>query len=471
MLIDGNWVNARSGARMTVENPATEEAIAFVPDAEVDDADAAIDAACRRQTAFAATNPRDRSDILRTGFELMVERADDLALLMTLENGKPIAESRGEILFAAEFLRWFAEEAVRISGRFMRAPMGDSRFLITRQPVGPALLITPWNFPAAMVTRKVGPAIAAGCTSVLKPAPETPLSALAIASILQEAGLPDGALNVVTTSRADSVVRHLMRDPRLRKISFTGSTSTGRLLLEQAAPHVLRTSMELGGNAPFLVFADADLDVAVEGAMAAKMRSGGQMCTAANRFYVAADLANEFAGRLGERMAALPIGPGQDPANRVGPLINQAGRAKVERIVAGIIDRGARVVVGGDRPQGLGYFYRPTVLAGVPYDTPALSEEIFGPVAPVVSFDSEEDAIAWANRTVFGLIAFVYTRDIGRAMRVTEALETGMVGLNTGLVANPAAPFGGIKESGLGREGGAEGIDEYLETKYISINW
>lgn len=471
LFIDGKWVQARSGAQMNVENPASEQTIASVPDAGVEDGNAALDAASGRQASFAASNPRERSEILRAAYEKMVQRADDLALLMTLENGKPLAEARAEILYAADFFRWFGEEAVRVAGRYMRAPVGSARFLMIKQPVGPALLIAPWNFPAAMVTRKVGPAIAAGCTTVLKPAPETPLSALAIAAILQEAGLPDGALNVITTSHASEVVQRLMEDSRLRKISFTGSTSTGRVLLQQAATHVLRTSMELGGNAPFLVFADADPEAAIEGAMAAKIRNLGQVCTSANRFYVASNLAEEFADGLGRRMSALQIGPGTDPAVKVGPLINQRGRDKVERLVSEIVGSGAHVVTGGERPDGAGYFYRPTVLGGVASDTPALREEIFGPVAPIVSFDSEDEAVAWANRTSYGLIAYVYTRDLGRAMRVSEAFEAGMVGLNTGMVANPAAPFGGVKESGIGREGGAEGIEEFLETKYISVNW
>ena len=471
MLIGGVWAQARRGAIVQVVNPATEEVLAEVPDADPDDALRALDAASAAQSAFAATNARDRGEILRRAFEMMVARVDELALLLTLENGKPLAEARAEILYAADFFRWFSEEAVRIAGRYMRPPSGPSRFLMTKQPVGPALLITPWNFPAAMITRKVGPAIAAGSATVLKPAPETPLTALAIAAILQESGLPDGVLNVVTTSQAGPLSQTLMADTRLRKVSFTGSTAVGRTLLGQAAPHVLRSSMELGGNAPFVVFADADQEAAIEGAMVAKMRNNGQSCTAANRFYVEAKVASEFAERLATRMGSLSVGVGTEPGVQTGPVINERGRAKVARLVGEYVAQGANVRLGGESLDRRGYFFQPTVLTGVASASAALAEEIFGPVAPVVPFDTEAEAIAGANGTPFGLVAYLYTRDLGRAIRVSEAFETGMVGLNTGLVANAAAPFGGVKESGLGREGGAEGIEEFLETKYIALNW
>ena len=471
MPIGGRWVQARSGAVMNVIDPGTEEVIASVPDGAPEDGAAAMDAAARAQASWAATAPRDRGEILRRAFELMVERADDLALLITLENGKPLAEAKGEVLYAAEFFRWFSEEAVRIHGRYMNAPSGPSRLTVIKQPVGPCLLITPWNFPAAMATRKIGPAVAAGCTMILKPAGETPLTALATAALLEEAGLPGGVLNVVTTSHSSALTKPLFSDPRLRKVSFTGSTEVGRLLLHNAADQVLRTSMELGGNAPFLVFQDADLDAAVDGALLAKMRNVGEACTSANRFYVAEPIAEEFTGRLAERMGDMRIGHGADPATQVGPLINEAAVRKVEELVADMVARGGQVVVGGSRVDGPGYFYRPTVVADVKEGSRALSEEIFGPVAPIVTFAGEAKAGVWANDTEFGLVAYLYTRDLGRALRVSEALEAGMVGLNTGLVSNPAAPFGGVKQSGLGREGGFEGIDEFLETKYISVNW
>jgi succinate-semialdehyde dehydrogenase / glutarate-semialdehyde dehydrogenase len=471
MLVGGVWGQTRRGARFQVVNPATEEVLSEIPDADPDDAIRALDAAAGAQAEFAATNARDRGEILRGAFEKMVALADELALLVTLENGKPRAEARAEILYAADFFRWFSEETVRIAGRYMRPPSGPSRFLMTKQPVGPALLITPWNFPAAMITRKVGPAIAAGCATILKPAAETPMTALAIAAILQEAGLPDGALNVIPTTQPGPVGQSLMADSRLRKVSFTGSTAVGRTLLGQAAPHVLRSSMELGGNAPFVVFADADQDAAIEGALVAKMRNNGQSCTAANRFYVESAVAEEFAERLATRMAGLSVGEGNKPGVQTGPLIDERGRAKVARLVSEYVAQGAQVRIGGVKLDRPGYFFDATVLTGVASTSAALGEEIFGPVAPVVPFESEAEAIAGANGTPFGLVAYLYTRDLGRAIRVSEAFETGMVGLNTGLVANPAAPFGGVKESGLGREGGSEGVEEFLETKYIALNW
>jgi succinate-semialdehyde dehydrogenase/glutarate-semialdehyde dehydrogenase len=388
---------------------------------------------------------------------------------MTLEMGKPLSEARGEIVYAAEFFRWFSEEAVRIDGGFQVAPNGQGRLLVMREPVGPCLLITPWNFPMAMGTRKIGPAVAAGCTMVVKPAELTPLSLLALAGIMQEAGLPDGVLNVVTTSNPAPVIEPMIRDGRARKLSFTGSTAVGRKLLEQCADKVMRTSMELGGNAPFLVFEDADLDVAIEGAMQAKMRNIGEACTAANRFYVHSSVADEFSRRLGERMAALPIGRGVEDGVVVGPLVDSVARDKVASLVDDAVRRGAEVVVGGSSLDREGYFYPPTVLKNVPEDAEMRHQEIFGPVAPIATFETEEEAIAAANDTEFGLATYVFTRDLDRAFRICERLETGMIGLNQGIVSNPAAPFGGVKQSGLGREGGRMGIDEFLETKYVAI--
>lgn len=469
LLIGGEWRAAASGAVLAVEDPATGAALCTVADADSADAVAALDAACAAQASWAAYPPRERGEILRRAFELVTARAPALALLMTMEMGKPLAESRAEIAYAAEFLRWNSEEAVRIEGGFAVAPNGRGRMLLMRQPVGPCLLITPWNFPMAMGARKLGPAIAAGCTMVVKPAQQTPLSMLALARILEEAGLPPGVLNVVTTARASTVSEPLLADARLRKLSFTGSTEVGRRLLAQAAARVLRVSMELGGNAPFLVFDDADVDAAVDGAMVAKMRNMGEACTAANRFFVAAPLAEEFATRLAERMGALRLGRGTEPGVDVGPLIDAPARARVGAIVDQARARGARVLVGGVAAEGPGYFYPPTVLDRVDGTARAVREEIFGPVAPVLSFGSEDEALAAANASEHGLVAYVFTRDLDRALRVSERLETGMVGLNQGLVSNPAAPFGGIKQSGLGREGGREGILEYLATKYVAV--
>jgi succinate-semialdehyde dehydrogenase/glutarate-semialdehyde dehydrogenase len=469
LFVGGRWRPAASGATVAVEDPATGKVLVEVADAGPQDGRAALDAAVAAQPGFAAMPPRERGEILRRAYELITARADDLALLMTLEMGKPLAESRAEVGYAAEFFRWFGEEAVRIDGRYSVSPTGAGRVLVMRQPVGVCLLITPWNFPMAMGTRKIGPAVAAGCTSVLKPAQQTPLSMHALAAILAEAGLPDGVLNVVTTSDAGGVMEPLIRDGRARKLSFTGSTAVGRTLLEQAAERVLRTSMELGGNAPFLVFADADLDAAVEGAVTAKMRNMGEACTAANRFLVHRPVADEFAARLAQRMAGLRVGRGTEDGVQVGPLIDAKGREKVAELVGDAVARGAAVRLGGEPVDGPGWFYRPTVLTDVPLAARLTREEIFGPVAPVSVFDDEDAAVAAANDTEFGLVAYLYTRDVARALRVTERLETGMVGLNTGLVSNAAAPFGGVKQSGLGREGGAEGIGEYLETKYVAV--
>jgi succinate-semialdehyde dehydrogenase/glutarate-semialdehyde dehydrogenase len=470
LFIGGQWRDAAGGGRFPVEDPATGETLVEVADATAEDGLAALEAAVAAQAGWAAHPPRERGEILRRAFEAINARADELALLMTLEMGKPLAESKAEIAYAAEFFRWFAEEAVRIDGRYAVAPNGKGRLLTMKQPVGPCVLITPWNFPMAMGTRKIGPAVAAGCTMVVKPAGMTPLSMLALAQILEQAGLPAGVLNVVTTSSSGAVMGPLLQDPRTRKLSFTGSTEVGRKLIAQAADNVLRVSMELGGNAPFLIFDDADLDAAVEGAMIAKMRNIGEACTAANRFHVAEPVAGEFADRLAERMGALRLGRGTEEGVQVGPLINKDAVDKVSELVGDALDKGARAVVGARPGDGPGYFYQPTVLAGVPQGARVLKEEIFGPVAPVAAFDSEEAAVAAANDTEFGLVAYVYTRDLKRAFRVVEGLETGMVGLNQGMVSNPAAPFGGVKQSGFGREGGAEGIAEYLEIKYVAMN-
>jgi succinate-semialdehyde dehydrogenase/glutarate-semialdehyde dehydrogenase len=469
LYVGGLWVDASDGATFAVVDPSTGAALCSVADASPEDGMAALRAATDAQATFAAVPPRQRADMLMNAFRLLHERIDDLALLMTLEMGKPLAESRGEIAYAAEFFRHFAEEAVRIDGGYQVAPAGGARFLVARQPVGPCLLITPWNFPMAMGTRKIGPAIAAGCTSVIKPAAQTPLSMLALAGVLQEAGVPDGVVNVVTTTRAGEVMEPQIRSGLARKLSFTGSTAVGRRLLEQCADKVLRTSMELGGNAAFIVFADADLDAAVDGALAAKMRNSGEACTAANRIYVQADVLDDFSKRLALRMSDLPVGRGVEDGVRVGPLIDETARAKVQSLVDDAVGRGAQVLTGGKAAQGNGYFYTPTVLTHVPASARMRHEEIFGPVAPISSFSTESEVIAAANDTEYGLVNYVYTNDLNRALRVAEALDSGMVGLNQGVVSNPAAPFGGVKASGLGREGGPTGIDEFLETKYIGI--
>ncbi|MEE2039879.1 NAD-dependent succinate-semialdehyde dehydrogenase [Nocardiopsis sp. CT-R113] len=469
LFVGGAWRDADAGATFEVEDPSTRKALCEVADAGKEDALAALDAAHRVQPSWARTAPRERSEILYRSYQLLMERQEDLAVLMTLEMGKPLAEAKGEIAYAAEFFRWFAEEAVRIEGGFSTSPDGKARFLIMRQPVGPCMLITPWNFPMAMGTRKIGPAIAAGCTMILKPAHQTPLSALALAGILAEAGLPEGVLSVLPTTDPGAVTEPLLSDGRIRKLSFTGSTAVGRRLLEQSAGQVLRTSMELGGNAPFLVFDDADLDAAVEGAMLAKMRNIGEACTAANRIYAQSGIAGEFSERLSARMGALRMGRGLDDGVTVGPLIDDKARDKVQRLVDDAVGRGARVLVGGGPGDGPGHFYQPTVLADVPFASELSTTEIFGPVAPVLTFETEEEAVRAANDTEFGLVSYLYTRDLNRALRVSEALEAGMVGLNQGVVSNPAAPFGGVKHSGLGREGGRVGIDEFLDTKYVGI--
>jgi len=463
LYIGGEWREGSKGA-LPVEDPSTAEPLCEVADASSDDAAVALDAAVAAGQQWREHPPRERGEILRRAFEAITAREDELALLMTLEMGKPIKESKAEIAYGAEFLRWFSEEAVRIDGRYGIAPNGQGRLLTMKQPVGPCLLITPWNFPLAMGTRKIGPAIAAGCTMVVKPAQQTPLSMLMLTRILEEAGLPGGVLNVLTASSSGETMGPLIADPRLRKLSFTGSTEVGQKLMEQASENLLRLSMELGGNAPFIVFDDADIDAAVQGALIAKMRNVGEACTAANRFHVAGSVAGEFAEKMAEDIGAMKVGRGTEEGVEVGPLIDDKQRTKVAELVEDAVGRGAQVLVGGHARDGAGYFYDPTVLADVPQDATLLKEEIFGPVAPVKGFADEDEAIAAANDTEYGLVAYVYTRDLKRALRVCERLETGMVGLNQGMVSNAAAPFGGIKHSGFGREGGVEGIEEYLGT-------
>jgi len=469
LYIGGRWREATGGGTLAVDDPSTGQTLTEVPDATPEDADAALGAAADAQGDWAATTPRERGEILHRAWRLMDERVDDLALLMTLEMGKTLAESRAEIAYASDFLHWFAGEATRIEGGYKGAEKGGSRVLVMRQPVGPCIFITPWNFPMAMGTRKIAPAIAAGCTMVMKPARQTPLSMLALAGILEEAGLPGGVLNVITAKSSGSIMQPLITDPRARKLSFTGSTPVGRTLIEQSAQQILRVSMELGGNAPFLVFEDADLDAAVDGAVIAKMRNVGEACTAANRFHVHESVAGDFAGRLAERLGAMKVGRGTEEGVEVGPLIDDDQRAKVEELVGDAVDKGASVLTGGQRLEGRGYFFQPTVLGDIADEATLLREEIFGPVAPVKGFRSEEEAVAAANDTEYGLVSYVYTRDLQRAFRVCEALEAGMVGLNQGMVSNAGAPFGGVKHSGVGREGGSEGIDEYLETKYVAM--
>ncbi len=480
LFIGGEWVDGDNGTlevedpatgeTLDVEDPSTGETIASVADATPQDALDALGAA--HDTWYGGwreSAPRERSDILRRAYEAIVDHADDLALLMTLEMGKPLAESKAEVTYGASFLRWYAEEAVRIDGRFTMHEAGAGRLLTMKQPVGPCVFITPWNFPLAMGTRKIGPAIAAGCTMVVKPAKLTPLSMLMLARILEEAGLPGGVLNVVTARSSGSVMEPVIRDPRTRKLSFTGSTEVGRTLMAQAADQILRVSMELGGNAPFVVFDDADVDDAVKGAMVAKMRNIGEACTAANRFHVAQPVADEFARKLADKMGSLKIGRGTEEGVEVGPLIDAEQLGKVAELVDDAVAKGARVLCGGGRVEGPGHFYKPTVLVDVPDDARLLKEEIFGPVAPIRAFSSEDEAIAAANDTEFGLVAYLYTADVKRALRVSERIETGMIGLNQGIVSNAGAPFGGVKHSGVGREGGPEGIDEYLELKYVAI--
>jgi succinate-semialdehyde dehydrogenase/glutarate-semialdehyde dehydrogenase len=468
MLIDGEWRTAAGGGTIAVEDPATAETLCEITDADVRDGLAALDAAVAAQPAWAATTPRARAELLRSAFEAVTARAEEIALLITLEMGKPLPESRAEVRYGAEFLRWYSEEAARIGGRYADHPDGGGRVLTRSHPVGPCILITPWNFPLAMATRKIGPAIAAGCTMVVKPARQTPLATLLFAQILLDAGLPPGVLNVLVSSRSGPLVEALITDGRARKLSFTGSTEVGRDLLELCGRRVMRTSMELGGNAPLIVFDDADLDRAVEGALLAKLRNGGESCTASNRLYVQSGIAHSFVAAFAERMKAARVGRGTGDVE-VGPMIDAAGREKAHQLVEEAASRGAEVLTGGEPLDGPGYFYPPTVLDAVPADAKVLSEEIFGPVAPIVRFDEEDAAIAAANATEFGLVAYLFTRDLDRALRVSDRLDTGMVGINQGIVSNAAAPFGGIKQSGLGREGGAEGLHEYLTAKYVAI--
>lgn len=468
-LIAGEWVE--TGRTIEVIDPSTGEALCEITDAGETEALAALDAASNAQAEWAATAPRDRGEILRAVYEQMTERLDELALLMTLEMGKPIGESKAEVAYAADFFRWFSEEAVRINGRYGTLTNGVGRLLTMKQPVGPCVFVTPWNFPAAMATRKIGPALAAGCTVVMKPAKETPLSAFAIGEMLINAGLPKGVVNIVCGSSAGKIVGPLLQDPRTRKLSFTGSTEVGRELIKQAADNVLNVSMELGGNAPFIVHEDADIDAAVEGAILAKMRNNGEACTAANRFHAHESIAGQFSEKLAARLGAMKVGRGTDPDSQVGPLINENQREIVEGLVADAAGKGGKVLTGGERIDGPGFYFPPTVIGDLTADAAILTDEVFGPVAPIRAFSTEDEAIAAANATEYGLAAYVYTQDLSRAFRTIEALETGMVGLNRGVISNPAAPFGGIKQSGFGREGGSEGIEEYLEIKYVGMDF
>src|SRR5215475_3205521 len=457
LWIGGQWRKASDGKRFDVIDPATENMVASVASATVDDAKAAVDAASAAFPAWAAKKPRERGEILRKAFELIMRDAERLAKLITIENGKALSDSRGEVAYAAEFFRWNAEEAVRNLGQLYNAPSSGARVVVQHKPAGVSVLVTPWNFPAAMATRKIGPALAAGCTVVLKPAKETPLTAFAVADILREAGVPDGVVNVICGSSAGPLVSAMLADPRVRKLSFTGSTEVGRVLLKTAAETVTNCSMELGGNAPFLIFEDADIDAAIEGAFLAKMRNGGEACTAANRFYVHEAVADEFTAKFAARLEKLSVGPGLEEGTDLGPLVNEDTRSKVATLVAEAADGGGRVVTGGRAPDRRGYYYLPTVLGNVPATAAILGTEIFGPVAPVVRFSDEADVIRWSNDTEYGLVSYLYTADLRRALRVSEALETGMVGVNRGIVSDPAAPFGGVKQSGLGREGGTTG--------------
>lgn len=471
LYIAGQWRPASDGSRFEVEDPGTEQSVAEVADASMEDGTAAVDAAQAVAGVWAATPPRERGEILRNTFELMVEHKEVLARLITVESGKALTEARGEVAYAAEFLRWFSEEAVRIQGEISMAPCGANRIIVLRQPVGVSVFVTPWNFPAAMATRKIGPALAAGCTVVLKPAKETPLTALAMGMLFERAGVPAGVVNILPSQRSSRLVGSLLKDVRVRKLSFTGSTETGRILLAEAADQVVKCSMELGGNAPFIVFSDADLEQAVASAMVAKMRNGGESCTAANRFYVEKSVADEFARRFAQAMGQLKLGHGLDPEIQVGPLVNANARDKVAALVAHAIEEGATLLCGGRVPNRCGYFYEPTVLTGVAHDARIMGEEIFGPVAPIATFEGEDEAVRLANATEFGLVSFVHTTDLTRALRVAERIESGMVGINRGVVSDPAAPFGGWKQSGLGREGAHDGLLEYLESKYIAANW
>ena len=469
LLIDGVWRESSDGATLDVTDPATGKVLASIASATPADGMAAMDAAAKAQAEWAKTSPRYRAELLRKTFDRVTELADDFAILMSLEMGKPFAEAKGEVAYGAEFLRWFSEEAAHIAGRFGTAPDGKMRLMVHKRPVGPSLFITPWNFPLAMATRKIAPAIAAGCTMILKPAALTPLTSLLFAKVLEEVGVPAGVINVIPTAKSGAVTGPIIKDERLRKLSFTGSTEVGRRLIADSADRVLRVSMELGGNAPFLVFEDADLDKAVNGAMLAKLRNMGEACTAANRLIVHESVADEFASKLAARMGGLKVARGVSDGANIGPIIDEASRESIHSLVTDAVDKGAKVLTGGAIPVGEGYFYPPTVLTQVSSDARILSEEVFGPVAPIVTFKTEDEAVALANKTEYGLVAYAFTKDLARGLRLTEKLEVGMFGLNTGIVSNPAAPFGGVKASGLGREGGREGIEEYLETMYVGI--
>ena len=471
LLVAGNWQDASNADTVEVINPSDASVITDIADADVEDGLAAVDAAAAALPEWTASPPRRRAEILRRCFDLMTERSEQLAHLISLENGKALSDARGEVAYAAEFFRWYAEEAVRIIGDVSVSPSGANRILVQHMPIGVCVLITPWNFPAAMATRKLAPALAAGCTAVLKPATLTPLTTLAIAQLMIDAGVPAGAVNIITTSKTSDVMTPILADPRVRKLSFTGSTGVGRHLLRQAADNVLKCSMELGGNAPFLVFDDADLELALDGAMVAKMRNGGQACTAANRIYVQRGIHDEFAGRLAERMGAMRVGPGTDPGTEVGPLVDEPSVRKVDSLVRDAVSQGARLLAGGKAIDGAGYYYPPTVVTNVPLQARMVSEEIFGPVASVIPFDTEDEVIAAANDSEYGLAAYVFTEDLRRGLRVSERIESGMVALNRGLVSDPAAPFGGVKQSGLGREGAHQGLLDFTETKYIALDW
>ena len=471
LLVAGNWQDASNADTVEVINPSDASVITDIADADVEDGLAAVDAAAAALPEWAASPPRRRAEILRRCFDLMTERSEQLAHLISLENGKALSDARGEVAYAAEFFRWYAEEAVRIIGDVSVSPSGANRILVQHMPIGVCVLITPWNFPAAMATRKLAPALAAGCTAVLKPATLTPLTTLAIAQLMIDAGVPAGAVNIITTSKTSDVMTPILADPRVRKLSFTGSTGVGRHLLRQAADNVLKCSMELGGNAPFLVFDDADLELALDGAMVAKMRNGGQACTAANRIYVQRGIHDEFARRLAERMGAMRVGPGTDPGTEVGPLVDEPSVRKVDSLVRDAVSQGARLLAGGKAIDGAGYYYPPTVVTNVPLQARMVSEEIFGPVASVIPFDTEDEVIAAANDSEYGLAAYVFTEDLRRGLRVSERIESGMVALNRGLVSDPAAPFGGVKQSGLGREGAHQGLLDFTETKYIALDW
>ena len=470
LYINGVWRDASDGKTFDVFDPATGKLLKTIADASYQDGQEAIAAAHDTQKSWAATAPRVRAELLRGAFEKITAMSDDFAILMSLEMGKPFLEAKGEVAYGSEFLRWFSEEAVRVNGRYQTAPDGKNRLMVLKKPVGPALLITPWNFPLAMATRKIGPAIAAGCTSILKPAALTPLTSLLFAKVLQEVGVPAGVVSVIQTSRVSEVTGPIIKDPRLRKLSFTGSTPIGKMLIKDSADQVLRTSMELGGNAPFLVFEDADVDKAVEGAMQAKLRNMGEACTAANRFLIHESVADEFAQKLTARFAALKVARGVEEGTNIGPVIDEKSRNAIHALVTDATSKGAKILTGGVIPSGEGYFYPPTVLQGVAANSEILKNEIFGPVAPIVTFKTEDEAVYMANDTEYGLVAYAFTKDLNRGLRLAEKLETGMFGLNTGLVSNPAGPFGGVKQSGLGREGSIEGIEEYLETVYVGIS-